>query len=107
MIDQPAMKPKIKKSCMVDNQPDISTLLSVHHVGGRDGSQAFPILPHFEKEVVSVMYDADPDCIVQIRERNERLPSKTLVLPYCLGGTTGHAAFDVNYDPYSSYFPET
>ena len=42
--------------------------LSVHHIGGRAGSRAFPILKHFEKDIINVLYDADADCMEQARK---------------------------------------
>ena len=78
----------------------------MHHVGGRDGTRAFPIVPEFEHDVVSVIYDADPDCLDQVRERNKQLGSKCVVLPYCLAGKTEQVVFHLNYDPYTSSLME-
>lgn len=76
--------------------------ISLHHIGGRSGSRAFPILKAFEKDMVSVFYDADKDCIEQIKENNLRFGSELYVLPYCLGRTNGKAEFNLNYDPYTN-----
>lgn len=76
--------------------------ISLHHIGGRSGSRAFPILKSFEKDFVSVFYDADKDCIEQIKENNLRFDSELYVLPCCLGRTNGKAEFNLNYDPYTS-----
>ena len=44
--------------------------LSVHHVGGRRGSRAFPVLARFEKDVINVLYDADTDCLAALLRKN-------------------------------------
>jgi hypothetical protein len=41
--------------------------ISVHHIGGRGGSRSFPILESFEQDIINVIYDADKECIEQIR----------------------------------------
>jgi len=80
----------------------LNTRLSVHHIGGRAGSRAFPLLNKFEKDIVNVIYDADPDCLTQIQERNQRLESELHVLPYCLADACKSTSFNINYDPYTS-----
>lgn len=76
--------------------------LSVHHIGGRSGSRSFPILERFERDIVSVLYDADSNCLEQVREVNERLGSELIVLPNCFAGSSGERDFYINYDPYTS-----
>jgi FkbM family methyltransferase len=77
-------------------------LLSVHHVGGRNGSRAFPIIEAFEKDIVNVLYDADTSCIEQAREQNASRASKLYVLPFCLADSCKKIDFHLNYDPFSS-----
>ena len=76
--------------------------LSLHHVGGRNGARGFPPVPNFEKDILNVLYDADPDCLEQIQEHNRQLQSELHVLPYCLGETCGPGTLNINYDPYTS-----
>lgn len=76
--------------------------ISVHHIGGRSGSRAFPFLDKFEKDIVNVLYDADADCVEQIKQRNQNLGSELHVLPYCLGDTCKTTYVNINYDPYTS-----
>ena len=76
--------------------------LSVHHIGGRSGSRSFPILKPFEQDIVSVLYDADPECLEQVHQANERLGSELIVLPNCFAGSSGERDFFINYDPYTS-----
>jgi len=73
-----------------------------HHVGGRSGTRAFPVLMRFESDFVNVLYDADPECAVQMETLLKDSASETKVLPYCLGGKRGNAVFNINYDPYTS-----
>jgi FkbM family methyltransferase len=74
----------------------------VHHIGGRSGSRSFPILERFERDIVSVLYDADSDCLEQVRQANERLGSELIVLPNCFAGSSRERDFFINYDPYTS-----
>lgn len=76
--------------------------LCLHHIGARGQSRAFPVLDKFEKDIVSVLYDADPDCLPQVQEIKQRLESELHVLPYCLGDVCGTASLHINYDPYTS-----
>ncbi|MBI1975607.1 MAG: FkbM family methyltransferase [Candidatus Vogelbacteria bacterium] len=74
-----------------------------HHVGGRFGNRPFPVLEKFEKDFVNVLYDADLDCIPQIKRANEGLESELHVLPYCVGGRDRQSAnFYINMDPFTS-----
>jgi FkbM family methyltransferase len=74
---------------------------SIHHIGGRGGGGAFPVHARFERDLVLTFYEADPDCIEQIKERNAYLKSEVRVLPYCLGAGPGKATLHINYDPYT------
>lgn len=76
-------------------------LFSIHHVGGRDGSSAFPLNHAFVNDVALVLYDADPDCLPQARERNNRFRN-LWVLPYCLAANQSKRSFFLNYDPFTS-----
>jgi FkbM family methyltransferase len=76
--------------------------ISVHHVGGRAGSRAFPVLKAFEKDIINVLYDADPDCLAHVRQMNQHLESQLHVLPYCLDDSRKSASLNINYDPYTS-----
>ena len=80
----------------------IENLLVVHHIGGRNGSRSFPLLPAFEKDIINVIYDADESCLTEIQERWEIEQSKTIVLPYCLSSHDGVCSFHINSDPYTS-----
>ncbi|MCX6222384.1 MAG: FkbM family methyltransferase [Bacteroidia bacterium] len=76
------------------------TLFSVHHIGGRTGSIAFPDLPNFSEDITYAIYDADDTCVEQIEDVWKR--KNVTVLPYCLADKCGQANFFINYCPYTS-----
>ncbi len=78
-----------------------SLKLCLHHVGGRDGSRGFPGIGAFEPDVVNVLYDADADCLGQVRGADPQ-SGETHVLPYCLGEACRTATFKINHDPFTS-----
>lgn len=80
----------------------IDKRLSVHHIGGRGGSRAFPLLSRFEKDIVNVLYEADSDCVAEIEEENRLLESELHVLPYCLGDACKSGCFNINLNPFTS-----
>lgn len=79
-----------------------SKRLSVHHIGGREGSGAFPHLEKFDRDIISVLYDADPDCLAQVQALNEELEAELHVLPFCVGDACKSTVFNINYDPFTS-----
>src|SRR5512139_1275605 len=81
---------------------DAQLKLSLHHVGGRFGNGGFPVLPAFERDMVRVFYDADRDCIDNVRERLAGSGAEVHVLPYCVGGADGRGTLHINYDTTSS-----
>ena len=83
-----------------------TTLLTTHHVGGRAGTRTFPILKYFEKDIVSVLYEADESAISGIKKETHHLPSKTVILPDCLSGEAGKRNFYIYNNRYfSSLYP--
>lgn len=80
----------------------MSKRISIHHVGGRDGHGPFPIESQFQPDLILTFYEADADCVEQIKERNRHLESEVHVLPYCLGAKRGEVTLSINYDPYTS-----
>ncbi|MBF0125818.1 MAG: FkbM family methyltransferase [Magnetococcales bacterium] len=73
--------------------------ISVHHVGGRAGSRAYPCFNWLEPAIENVLYDADPSCLEQIRQR---WGGACVVLPHCVGGSRATADFHLTYDRYGS-----
>lgn len=74
----------------------------IHHVGGRSGSRGFPVIKGLERDIVSVLYEADEDAVGQIEAVNSGLESKTIVLPWALGAKEGPASLRLTYDPNQS-----
>jgi len=81
--------------------------LSIHHVGGRAGSRVFPHMKQFEKDIINVLYDADEDCLEQIKALNHHLESQLHVLPYALSDKCKSSVLNINYDPYTSSLLES
>ena len=80
--------------------------LSVHHIGGRAGTRCFPILPIFERDVVSVLYEADKSSLGGIRAATRGMPSRTVILGDCLSGEAGPRPFYLYSNRYlSSLYP--
>ncbi len=82
----------------------MSNKLSVHHVGGRNGSQQFPPAKAFETDIVNVLYDADPDCVDHAREQNATRHVEIHVLPYCIADSSRTISFNLNRDPFTSTY---
>lgn len=80
----------------------INHKLITHHIGGRFGNGGFPYVKAFEDDIVRVYYDADSDCLAQIKEKHKKNAAETLVLNYCVGGADETGRFNINYDPTSS-----
>lgn len=81
--------------------------ISVHHIGGRNGFGAFPDLPSFDADLITVLYDADPACAEQMRQVNRGRSSEVHVLPYCVGQRNEPCSLHINYDPYTSSLLES
>lgn len=81
---------------------NISKNLTIHHVGGRNGTIGVRVPPSFLKETVLVMYDADHDSVEYAEERIENVYAESIFLPYCIGGKNGKAPFFINNDLFTS-----
>ena len=81
-----------------------TTVLTTHHVGGRAGTRTFPSLKYFEKDIISVLYEADESAISGIKKNTHHLPSKTIILPDCLSGHAGKRDFYIYNNRYLSIF---
>lgn len=80
--------------------------ICLHHIGGRGGSRSFPINKFFESDIINVLYDADQDCIDQIKESNDKLESSLTVYPHCISDQKKSVKFNISYDPNLSSFLE-
>ena len=75
----------------------------MHHVGGRAGTRAFPIVPALEHEFVSVMYEASEDGNEQImRIGGARRTGQTILVNACVGRPGEARMFNLNHDPFTS-----
>jgi hypothetical protein len=72
--------------------------LYIHHIGGRDGGQPFPINSRFAADYVLNLYDGDNGCEPSMHgiDGIERR-----VFVKCFAETTGIVDFNINYDPYT------
>lgn len=83
---------------MVDNRKFV-----LHHIGGRAGTRAFPLVPAFEHEFVSVMYEASTDGNDQILSYGAKKGTgKTILVNACVGRPSENQIFNLNRDPYTS-----
>lgn len=75
----------------------------MHHIGGRAGTRAFPIVYPLEHEFVSVMYEASTDGNEQIVSYGDRKGTgKTILVNACVGSPNENRVFYLNKDPYTS-----
>lgn len=75
----------------------------MHHVGGRAGTRAFPLIPELEHELLSVMYEASTDGNDQIVSYgDQRGTGKTILVNACVGRPSENRVFYLNQDPYTS-----
>ena len=80
--------------------------LVIHHVGGRGGDRRFPVIPAYERDVVNVLYDADPSSQAGMETSTGELTSTQTILPMCLGAEDGQATLRVlNVEDGSSLLP--
>ena len=80
-------------------------LFVLHHVGGRNGFRAFPLVPALEHEFISVMYEAAEDDNERILRRGGELGTKeTILVNACVGRSEETIIFNLNQDPYTSSF---
>lgn len=75
-------------------------MINYHHIGGRNGTFPLPLkegvlLDNFHL----VLYDADANCFNQMERVSEGGWGKTSVFPYCIGGKTQRATFNLNFHP--------
>lgn len=75
----------------------------LHHVGGRAGTRAFPLVRAFEHEFVSVMYEASSDGNQQILNYGKKVGTgETILVNACIGVDGLERPFNLNLDPYTS-----
>ncbi|MCH9770314.1 MAG: FkbM family methyltransferase, partial [Gammaproteobacteria bacterium] len=78
-------------------------MITYHHIGGRNGTSSVPLTgAKFLQDFHLVFYDADENCIEQIRKSEKSDFGKVTVCPYCIGKQTQSAAFNINFHPTTS-----
>ena len=79
----------------------------LHHVGARNGSRGFPIVKKFEKDIVTIFYEACEDGNDQIISQAKRNGAgETLLINACIGSKSQIQNFYINRDPFmSSVYP--
>jgi len=68
------------------------------HIGGRSGSIGFPKDTAFNDSIENIIFEADKNCIEQIKQKNPNAK----VYPYFIGEKRGKVDFNINYSLYSS-----
>lgn len=93
---------------LTSSQPQMvdESRLSIHHICGRGGDQQFPLIEQFDKDIVNVLYDADPSCLAQIEDRNKNRECQFHVFPYCFGDSCKTDVLNSNYSPETSSLRE-
>jgi FkbM family methyltransferase len=87
---------------MVDDSK--KDFIALHHIGSRGGSRSFPLNTYFEEEMINVLYDADSDCIEQIKEVSKNLKSELIIYPKCISSKKEKLDFFITNDPNLSSF---
>lgn len=79
-----------------------SSKLSVHHIGARGPTQAFPENFAFDSSVTNVLYEADSECIDELKQLNSHRKAKIIVLNECVSGSGGIRTFCDAHHGYGS-----
>ena len=75
-------------------------MINYHHLGGRGGTYPLPLKDTiFCKDVNLTLYEADRDCIKQIKAKENNAFRKINVIPYCVSSKSGKGDFNINYHP--------
>lgn len=75
-------------------------MINYHHLGGRSGT--YPLLLKdtiFCKDVNLTLYEADRECIEQIKAKENNAFGKVNVIPYCVSSKRGIGDLYINYHP--------
>jgi Methyltransferase FkbM domain len=76
--------------------------LTVHHIGARGATQAFPHLPAFDADVINLLVDADAASAEETRRLNDHRQGEVVVVSACITGTNGARTFHHAHSPYGS-----
>lgn len=75
-------------------------MINYHHIGGRNGTFPLP-LKHgpLLQDFHLVLYDADTNCLDQMKAAEYNAWGQVSVFPYCIGEKTGTGHFNLNFHP--------
>lgn len=75
-------------------------MLTYHHIGGRNGTYPLPLKNGpLLKDFQLILYDADANCLAQMKDAEHDAWGKVTVFPYCIGEKTGTGNFNLNFHP--------
>lgn len=84
----------------------MSEKITVHHVGGRDGSVAFPLIRVFSPDLVVFTYEADADSLEVTEAQTSSRPFEYRHIAAVLADSEKTVTLHINRDPWaSSIFP--
>ena len=72
--------------------------IKIFHIGGRNGTIEFPKLPKFKNNLKIYLFEADEDCIEDIKKNNKDAE----VFPYCILDKNKNVYFNIMHDPHAS-----
>ena len=68
------------------------------HIGGRSGTMPFPRDTSFNDSIDHILFEADKDCIEQIKQRNPI----ARVFPYCISNKNMEGIFNIHMSGFAS-----
>ena len=74
--------------------------ICIHHIGGKGGSIDFPVLPKFKEEIDYIIYDADEDCVDDLKEQWKDY--NATIKPFCLFNRNGMIKLNINHDTFAN-----
>lgn len=75
-------------------------MINYHHIGGRNGTYPLPLKKGaLLQDFHLILYDADANCFEQMEKVKQDNWGKISVYPYCIGGKSEKATFNLNFHP--------
>lgn len=75
-------------------------MITYHHIGGRNGTYPLPLKKGpLLKDFQLILYDADTNCLDQMKTAEYDAWGKVTVFPFCIGEKTGVSNFHLNFHP--------
>ena len=75
-------------------------MITYHHIGGRNGTYPLPLKKGILlKDFHLILYDADENCFEQMGKAAHDAWGEVSLYPYCIGGSSGKASFNLNFHP--------